>query len=340
MTSPPTLSAPTPPASPRRHADVAARVATTLVAEQRADGGWGAVAGGPATTEATAFAALALTAQPGEARSTNMDAGARRAVTWLVERQRGDGAWPATEAVPAASWMTSVALLALAQLDPPDPRVADARRRASAWLLAEPVFRFDWRTRLGLAWARLLGSAPVTDDDASLIGWPWVEGTYSWVEPTSLALLALRAAARRDGAVSSDRRFADRVGTAERMLVDRVAPGGGWNYGNTRVLGQDLVPYPDTTAWALLALRSAGARREVAPAVAAGLHRLPTLLDGNRSSLARALGALALRAHGRDDAALVDAMADRLGSGAVPTDVRSRALALLALSGAPDPLGA
>ena len=28
--------------------------------------------------------------------------------------------------------------------------------------------------------------------DPTLTGWPWVGGTHSWVEPTSLAVLALR----------------------------------------------------------------------------------------------------------------------------------------------------
>jgi hypothetical protein len=316
------------------------RLTAGLLGEQRTDGGWGAVASGPATTEATALTALAMVGVPDRFRSTTNDAASHRAVTWLLDRQRPDGSWPATETVPASSWMTSVALLTLARIAGDDPRAARAMPRAAAWLLGERAFHFDWSARIGLAWARLRGATIPTDDDANLIGWPWVEDTYSWVEPTSLALLALRSASARDRTIAADRRYDDRTDSARRMLLDRVVPGGGWNYGNTRVLGQDLVPYPDTTAWALLALRSAAPGREVTQAVAAGFARLPALLEGNVSSLARGLAALALQAHGRPADGLLDAMADRLTSGAIPSDTRSRALAVLALSGAPDPLGA
>ncbi|MGZ8458787.1 MAG: hypothetical protein ACXWZ4_19435, partial [Gemmatirosa sp.] len=116
--------------------------------------------------------------------------------------------------------------------------------------------------------------------------------------------------------------------------IDRAAPGGGWNYGNTRVLGQDVAPYPDTTAWALLALRGT----TDAPVVRAGLARLPALLAATRSSLGHALAALAFRAHGRDDAPIRAALAARVLD-APPTEVRTQALALLALSDVPLPLG-
>ena len=39
------------------------------------------------------------------------------------------------------------------------------------------------------------------------------------------------------------------------MLLDRACPGGGWNAGNGVVYGTPLLPHPDATAVALLALR-------------------------------------------------------------------------------------
>ena len=338
---------PAPARSPNPTTDVAGqavdRLVAGLVADQRPDGGWGAIAGGPATTEATAFVALALASTRGvvAARSVEMDAAARRGVTWLVAHQRPDGSWPATELVAEPSWMTSVALLALARSGPADDARARALTGGATWLLGERVFEYPWQVRLGLAWLRLRGQAPVSNSDAddALTGWPWVEGTYSWVEPTSLALLALRAGAGVVPTIARGRRYTDRVRIAERMLVDRMTPGGGWNYGNTRVFGQDLEPYPDTTAWALLALRGAGADADVRRVVRAGVDRLPALLDGNHSSLARSLAALAVRAHGGSDDAWRASVASRVATVGPPPDARSRALALLALAGPSLPFG-
>ena len=83
--------------------------------------------------------------------------------------------------------------------------------------------------------------------DASKHGWAWTESTFGWVDPTARAVLALRLL--RPGAPAID----DGVG----MLRDRETVGGGWNYGNRVVLGEDLEPYAQTTAAALVALQRA-----------------------------------------------------------------------------------
>ena len=63
------------------------------------------------------------------------------------------------------------------------------------------------------------------------------------------------------------------------MLRDRETVGGGWNYGNRVVLGEDLEPYAQTTAAALVALQRADPALEAArslgapPAVARGARR-------------------------------------------------------------------
>ena len=81
--------------------------------------------------------------------------------------------------------------------------------------------------------------------DTKLRGWPWVDGTHSWVEPTAYAMLGLRAARKYDH---------PHVHEAVRLLWDRMFTSGGWNYGNTRVLGNTLSPSPATTGIALSAL--------------------------------------------------------------------------------------
>ena len=75
--------------------------------------------------------------------------------------------------------------------------------------------------------------------------WPWVLGTHSWIEPTAFNVLALKAAGRGEH---------PRTREAVRLLVDRLLPTGGCNYGNTTVLGQQLRPHLAPTGLVLLSL--------------------------------------------------------------------------------------
>lgn len=88
--------------------------------------------------------------------------------------------------------------------------------------------------------------------DTTIMGWPWIENTHSWIEPTSLALLALDLAGKGDHHRSQE---------ARRMLIDRQLPDGGWNYGNKTVFGRELRPMPESTGLALSALAGKIERR-------------------------------------------------------------------------------
>jgi hypothetical protein len=81
--------------------------------------------------------------------------------------------------------------------------------------------------------------------DTSIKGWPWIENTHSWVEPTTLSLIALRITGYEKHPRSIE---------AVSMIVDRQLPKGGWNYGNTLVFGQELHSMPGLTGIALQAL--------------------------------------------------------------------------------------
>jgi hypothetical protein len=129
--------------------------------------------------------------------------------------------------------------------------------------------------------------------DNSLQGWSWLEATFSWVEPTAWAVLALKKAIRA-GIVAEDVGRA-RIAEAERVLIDRCCRDGGWNYGNANVLGQDLFPHVPTTAVALLALQ---ARREE-PAVVRSLSFLESHWADEQSALALGLSSICLRTYGR-----------------------------------------
>ena len=146
-----------------------------------------------------------------------------------------------------------------------------------------------------------LNNSEIYRQDNSLQGWSWIPQTFSWVEPTSWALLALKKWAR----VSGGRIDADRVGVAEKLLADRACAQGGWNYGNSNMMGQDLRPYVPTTAVALLSLQD----KRTDPIVARSVEYLERAAPSEHSSVALSLAVLALRAFHRNnpaaDAALV-----------------------------------
>src|SRR5262249_49695155 len=89
----------------------------------------------------------------------------------------------------------------------------------------------------------------VHDIDLGLVGWPWAEGNFSWVEPTAWACIALRRAGHDDH---------PRVEEGLRLLLDRAFDDGGINYGNRQVLGKRTDPIPGPTALMLLALQGGG----------------------------------------------------------------------------------
>ena len=81
--------------------------------------------------------------------------------------------------------------------------------------------------------------------DGSLRGWAWVEGTFSWVEPTAYALISSRILGDLKSKIVLEGRA---------MLLDRQCADGGWNYGNKEVLGRALGSDFRSTAWAVMAL--------------------------------------------------------------------------------------
>jgi hypothetical protein len=106
------------------------------------------------------------------------------------------------------------------------------------------------------------------------VGWAWTNQTFSWVEPTSYALLALKAA----GQIHHPR-----VIEAERMLQSRACPSGGWNQGLLTAFYEQPTGLATQTALAILALQDhAEGRGPILKAVTflrseVGSH--PTVLD-------------------------------------------------------------
>ena len=142
-----------------------------------------------------------------------------------------------------------------------------------------------------------LPASKINRQDNSLQAWSWIDGTFSWVEPTAWCLLALKQWSATPGA-SGDR---TRIVVAEQMLLDRCCAKGGWNYGNANMLGQDLKPFVPTTALTLLSLRI-----ESLPEVARSVAFLEREATSERSGTALALALMALRAYGRSTDAVRD----------------------------------
>jgi hypothetical protein len=212
-----------------------------LVSGQNLDGGWGSAPGRNSTTECSSLALLALASF-----SANKQAAAiRGGLSWLIKHQNGDGSWPLTDSLKVGSWTTAMAMIALAHWPEYEVQVL----RAGKWVLAQ------YGNKPGLL-ANLLvmlsfKKKPVTLNE-DLLGWPWMSGTFSWVEPTSYCLIALKRIRRHLIGTNVD----DRITQGESMIYDRMCAGGGWNYGNAVVYEQKLWPYADTTAIALIALQN------------------------------------------------------------------------------------
>jgi len=285
-----------------------------LSARRLPDAGFAAIEDGPANTESTALASVVL--------GPESEAGSR-ALDWLLARQRKDGGWPLTDAVPDASWASAWALLALAN----GTAGSEPLARGARWLVQREGARPSLLVR---ALGAISGQGKIVEQDSSLRGWPWHEAASSWAEPTACALLALR----RVGARVAIEDARARIEEGERLLWDRMCAHGGWNYGNRRVLGEALEPFPDTTALVLMSLQRSPRHEEIERSFGA----LDALLAGKASTLSLALGALAAALHGRDASALVARLAQRIESRGAPDETRAIAFAWLALTGAAESL--
>jgi hypothetical protein len=232
---------------------------------------WSYRRGQAPSVEPTAVACLGLVAS-GDPGSLSADLRVcHEAANWMISIAREDGSVPPSRELHTPGWPTPYAMLLWKGLGGYEA----ARRRAASWLL-----------RLaGQSVPRAPGAHPVIGHDASLIGWPWIEQTHSWLEPTALAILAVC----REGLGDHPR---VRAGVA--LILDRALDDGGWNYGGKAVFGRTLRPQPGPTGLALLALAAVRVESEAISKAAAYLR---ATLPGIRSAVSLGWGVLGLRAH-------------------------------------------
>jgi hypothetical protein len=263
----------------------ASAAAIAFLRERRnSDGGWGYLPGNPSVAEPTCYAAMCAGS---DSKST----------AWILRNSNeldGGSADP--------QWTKSLALLTLDELRS-SPEV---QQRLQRDLLGVRV--------------KQVPPGKFVELDGSLRGWAWVDDTFSWVEPTSFAVLALKKTGHGKSA---------RVQEAERLLLDRACADGGWNYGNPKARGLNLDSMPPATALAAIALQDV-------PSAAEQVKRALNLLDremtSRPSALGLALSILCFHAVSRRSGHLVDALLKRQQSdGSWRGQVHLTALAVLAL---------
>ncbi len=210
-----------------------------LLRSQNSDGGWGYRPDSESSVEPTAWATLALRQE-----AVQYSQFIERANQWLRQIQRTEGAWPASAGDPGC-WVTGLACLALLdRANSPGAEVLKGLQWLADCWPAEGNLWWRFRQR----WHE--SPEAVVRQDHALRGWGWTPGTASWVEPTAHVLILLRNIPERFYPAGTSKRR--KLG--EKMLLNRVCPGGGWNAGNPMVYGVPGEPRIGPTAWALLAL--------------------------------------------------------------------------------------
>ncbi|MBY0586019.1 hypothetical protein K2X85_02520 [bacterium] len=240
-----------------------------LIDIRQSAAGWPYRQGGVPAAEPTAWCSLAMLALDPESK-TSLDLSMASAM-WLASIQRADGAVGISATQRTPEWPTPYALLLWTSLG----RNTGACTQATNWLLSHQ----------GIVFEKPPGSP--LGHDTTIAGWSWVEQTHSWLEPTAMAVLALRRAGLADH---------PRVREGISLIVDRAIPDGGWNFGNSIAFGRALRPKPAPTGMALLALAGVVEKSDT---IGRALDYLESELPTVRSGLSLGFGLLGLMAWGR-----------------------------------------
>jgi Prenyltransferase and squalene oxidase repeat len=282
-----------------------------LSQSQNPDGGWGAVPGKQSNTESSALALMALRS----IKNSRDNHDVRRAEEWLINSQNDDGSWPYGAGAKAPSWSTALAIIALHDSNIEAERII----RAGDWILAQEGSKPGILAKLILALSFQKKAIHLNDD---LIGWSWTPSSFSWVEPTSYCLLALKKFKSR----LSAKTFKERVDQAELMIYDRMCEGGGWNYGNAAVYGDPLWPYPDITALVLIALQDHRERNQNQ----VSLRILAKVAETTDSGLALGWSSICLSLYGHDNSELRQRLDQRFVRTKFLNETKPIALSILA----------
>jgi hypothetical protein len=232
-----------------------------LIQSQLPDAGWGYLnTATESYPEPTCYSLLAL---------ADTFFSPQKTLTWLASLVNAEGqlVLPRDD---APNWATAPLIITLVHLD----ALPEIRSASTNWLLA-------WKSQYI---EEKQGSIRINPD---IPGWSWISNTFSWVQPTSMAVLALKLA----GLTTHPR-----VKEGEVLLLDRACQQGGWNFGNPVVFGSALEPTAVDTAIALFALQDVA---EAADAIEKGLAVIESKAPQASSTLSLALGILCLEIFNR-----------------------------------------
>ena len=247
-----------------------AAVRQTLLDAANPRGGWAYYPNKSSRIEPTCWSLLAIRESWDDAAASWTQFAAPH-LQWLAAAQRPDGLLVDRASGPANFTANGLAACVLAHVKPTSsgPSIA---KLLNALVAAKGVS---------------VDSAE-SDQNNRLQGWSWIADTFSWLEPTSWCVLALKKA-------GADTRGAPaRIDEADKVIANRVCEAGGWNYGNASVVGQDLRAYVPTTALGLIALQD---RRRL-PAVERSLAWLDQARLKEPSAMAMALASICFRIYG------------------------------------------
>jgi len=298
-----------------------------LLEQQNKDGSWGFSPGKAGVIEPTAYALMSLASEDRGREAVE------RGLVFLRRTQTARGAWAvSTQDSEEAPWATALAGLALINF-----RGNQEVCLSAAEFILDSFGRMPRHWVLQAAdWMRSLDASYVEEN---LRGWKWSPDTANWVEPTAYAVLYLKSfmqssagthvagvLARARNALRNTR-MREVLTEAESLLSRRMCKEGGWNYGNSSVLGIDLRPYPLTTALVLIALQGPCSNQECHKS----LMYLREVVLAERSALALCLVALCFDLYRLKTEPLIQTLADLYEETQFFQNIKTSALALLVM---------
>lgn len=201
---------------------------------------------------------------------------AQASLTWLASLVNAEGQlFLPQDDMP--NWASAMLVITLTHLN----QLSETRKSSINWLL-------EWKSK------QVEPDPDLVKVNSNLLGWPWISDTFSWVQPTSWAVLALKLAGL--GAHP-------RIKEAETLILDRTCLEGGWNFGAPVILNQIIDPAPVDTALALFALQDVSTASHE---IEAGLDFIENSIPRFPSSLSLSLGILCLNIFGRPTDNLVE----------------------------------
>jgi hypothetical protein len=252
----------------------AAELQRKLLQAQNADGGWG-YQNGSSRTEPTALGLLALEAQ--QIKGSVYE----RASAWLRRKQRADGGWSPDDSVDMSTWVTSLVLLALPEMD----LAAADYQRGVDWTVGQIRPELTGLERLI---SRMRGLPRLEETSG---GSTWFPGTAAWIGPTVISVVALSEAVRR----KHDEKLTTRITRSKQYILSRRCKDGGWNHGGTSFRSQSAESYSEMTGMALLALQG-----KAASELSVSIARAENFLSSPGSVEGLSWLQMGLMAHGRD----------------------------------------